>query len=81
MTSVKYYRRQAESLRELAKATTDLDEGFVYLLRAIEFDTKAEDLEQGQVQQRGNQPPPAPPRHESQPAQQQQQVQPKKEGD
>jgi hypothetical protein len=82
MSSAEHYREQAAALREKAKAATDPDEKYAYLLGAIGFDAKAEEAEQGQVQQHGDQLPPALPSRDRQPAQQQQQqqAQPEKEG-
>jgi hypothetical protein len=86
MPSAEDYRQQAAALYRLARATADQDEAFAHILRAIEFESLAEELEQAnsgytQVQQRGSQPPPPPHQAAQQPAQQQQQVQPKTEGD
>jgi hypothetical protein len=80
MTSAKDYRARAEALRKLAKETKDADEALAYNLRAVECDYLADELENGQTQQHGIEPP-APPPEQQQPAQQHQQVQQKKEDD
>jgi hypothetical protein len=80
MPSAAEYRKQAEALYRRAKAKrSDEDDPLVLVMRAIELESLADDLERGQVQQSGTQPPVAPPGQ--QPAQQQQQAQPPKKGD
>ena len=84
MPSAAEYREQAEALFRRARETADDTEALAYTLRAIELETMAEQLERGQVQQVGTQPPAAPPQQapaEQQPAQQQQQAQPPKKDD
>ena len=72
------YRKRAEEFYRRAREATNGDEVLVHTLRAIELEAMADELERGQVQQHGTQPPAAPPRE--QPVQQQQQVQqPKKD--
>jgi hypothetical protein len=81
MTSAAYYRQQAETLRNLARAMTDEDLAFAYHLRAVEYNHLADQAEsEGHAQQQGTRPPPSPPSAD-QPAQQQQQAQPKKAND
>jgi len=45
MPSAEYYREQAETLRKLAKATSDQDAALGYNMRAIECDYLAERAE------------------------------------
>ena len=66
-------RQQAESLRKLAKATSDHDAALAYNMRAIEFDYLAERKAAGQVRQPEAQLPPT----RDQPVQQRPRVQPK----
>ena len=42
-----YFRKQAESLYELARATKDATERLAHLLRAMEFEARAVDVERG----------------------------------
>jgi len=79
MPSAAEYRKQAEALYRRARETADHSEILTLILRGIELETMADELERGQVQQHGTQPPAAPP--QQQPAQQQQQVQPPKKDD
>ena len=79
MPSVAEYRKQAKVLFRRAKAEGNDLEALLLVLRAIELEAFAGDLERGQVQQSGTKPPVASPRQ--QPALQQQQVQPPKNDD
>jgi hypothetical protein len=83
MPNAAEYREQAEALFRRARETADDTEALAYTLRAIELEVMAEQLERGQVQQDGTQPPAAPPQQpaQQQPAQQQQQAQPSKKDD
>ena len=73
MSSAAEYRKQAEALFRRAKAERNDLEALVIVLRAIELEAMADDLEHGQVQQNATRPPTEPPRQ--QPAQKQQQAQ------
>src|SRR5262249_33024375 len=83
MPSAADYREQAEALFRRARAEHG-SESLALVMRAIELEAMADELERGQVQQSGTQPPTGPPRQQQAPqqqAQQQQQIQtPKEEG-
>ena len=78
MPSAAEYREQAEALYRRAKAERNDMEALLLVLRAIELEASADDLERGQVQQSGTRPPIAPPRQQPAQQQQQQQAQPPK---
>jgi len=52
MTNPDNYRQQAETLRKLAKATSDHDAALAYNMRAVEFEYLAKRAEVGQLPQR-----------------------------
>jgi hypothetical protein len=78
-------RAEAKRLYDLAVTINDLDERLIQVLRALEVEADAADIERqmgasnSQVQQEGMQRPPPLPQQEQRPAQQQQQIQSDKE--
>ena len=85
MPSAAEYHEQARALYRRARETADDAEALAYILRGIELETMAEELERGgQVQQHGTELPAPPPQQrpaQQQPAQQQQQAQPPNKDD
>ena len=49
MTTAKDYRTQAGALYQLSKENSDRMAAFDQILQAINYETKAEELERGQV--------------------------------
>jgi hypothetical protein len=74
VASAEEYRKQAEEYYRRARESVDGDEALIYTLRGIEFESMADELERGLIEQRHT-PPPATQTQRDQPAQQQQQVQ------
>jgi hypothetical protein len=44
-----YFRKQAEALYGLARATKDATEGLAHILNAMEYEARANDVERGEL--------------------------------